>query len=1205
MATITAAAGGGNWNVGSTWVGGVVPLTTDDVVLNATSGQVTITATAQCKDINFSGYTNTITFNANLTITGNLTRNTSVFSYLGTGGIIIAGTTTQIINSSTVAWNIPVTIGGVSPNITINSAFNITAPLTLSSTTSPVISRANVFDLTENVHPSGNITISGNGTYTGSANIVVSGSNNQTLTASGSHQIRNNLTIDKTGGVLSLSGTLNYNTGTLAYVASGGTVNAGTSTLNITTSTTLNTTGMSWNNIVIAWGAASPSAVSITVTLSSDLSLLGNLTLNGNAFPANMTFAGSGNISCSGNLAINQLYNGGSVTLSLTLTNTLNATNLTTSAPNTFQYFTLNGGNMNLSGGITLGNVYAGILGTTNINLIGTGTINCGSGVSISSIRNNLTINTLGTITLGGTLVYNTGTLTYIQGTMVYNSNILNIANSQNVGGAISCSLSGNANWFSLNITPATSATVTLLSDIGTQNLVTSTNSVTINGLFNINVSGNLTVNTTTSGTSTILINGNSSQTWSGISYLSNNLTINKANGSIIIGANVYYRTGTLTYNNIGGTVDATTNLSTLNIGGNTTLNTNGITWYNFACNTTSTITLSSNLAWSNLMTLANGGTTNVTFSGSALSPSVTATMSLGHANYNTNTGNTSITFPSSTVLNLQSLTIQCGGASGIGYNCTINNAAFNVSGNLTCNFNGQALSYVLGTSSSISMIGSGTISFSGTNGAMTIQIPFNINTVGAYNFTGLPFFSSNVNYITGTLTGVSCYFFTGANLNFTAGLKWGTSVIMRGNITLSSNVIFGNLTTDTTAVSLSGAFNVNVEGNLAINIATGGTNTPIVLNGTGNQSWTHGSAVYISNNITINKPSGTLTLGANVYYTVGTLTYTQGDVDVTTNNNTFFVTGGTYNVEGINFNTFYFATSGVNSITLASNLYARTFTCGGNSTINGAFDIYCLYFNMNNSSTGQISASLSFPRTIYCAIDATFSGATATNACTFTGNLYVGGSCYHNAASTGNQGAANLFMVGNGELRAPSIATTFISNLYFNTSGKVTITGNISYAFGAARTINLIRGNIDARKATLNLNRAFTHTLTNINKMVWGNVVLDTVSALTLNMNEFFCGDATTQTNITTNTTTNAIVTFTDNFEKIAKFVNINGITFTRPQQLLLLTNQPKKSRNRGIRYNNDLPNGISKNDPSVQNQMAYSVPKYLIGDPSMIKSI
>jgi len=112
--------------------------------------------------------------------------------------------------------------------------------------------------------------------------------------------------------------------------------------------------------------------------------------------------------------------------------------------------------------------------------------------------------------------------------------------------------------------------------------------------------------------------------------------------------------------------------------------------------------------------------------------------------------------------------------------------------------------------------------------------------------------------------------------------------------------------------------------------------------------------------------------------------------------------------------------------------------------------------------------------------------------------------------------------------------------------------------------------------------------------------------SGMTITMNEFFSGDAYTQTNITTTSTTNATVTFTDNFEKIAKFVNMNGVTFAKPQQLLLITNQPKKSRNIGIRYNNDLPNGISKGDPSVQNLLTVGQTRtLLLGDPAFVKSI
>jgi hypothetical protein len=343
--------------------------------------------------------------------------------------------------------------------------------------------------------------------------------------------------------------------------------------------------------------------------------------------------------------------------------------------------------------------------------------------------------------------------------------------------------------------------------------------------------------------------------------------------------------------------------------------------------------------------------------------------------------------------------------------------------------------------------------------------------------------------------------------------------------------------------------------------------------------------------------------LGAATYHGAN-FTYTQGDIDFTTNNNVFYVINGTYNVIGISFNTFYFATGGA-GITFASDIYATTFTVGINGSITGLFNVYCSYFNMNNLSSGQAATTLTYSGIIYCSNDATFSSS--TNSCRITGDLYVGGSCYHNAPASASQGAANLYMVGNGELRAPSTLGTFTSNLYFNTSGKITITGNVSYALGAARTISLIRGNVEARKATLTLNRAFTHTLTNMNKIVWGNVVLDTVSAMGLNMNEFFCGDATTQTNITTNNAAiNGTVTFTDNFEKIAKFVNINGITLTRPQQLLLLTNQPKKSRNIGIRYNNQSPNGSPKNDPSVPNNLTVGQTRnLLVGDPSFVKSI
>lgn len=61
MPTITAAAGGGNWSSGATWVGGVVPTAADDVVLNGSSGNVTIDVASVCRSLNCTGYAGTLT----------------------------------------------------------------------------------------------------------------------------------------------------------------------------------------------------------------------------------------------------------------------------------------------------------------------------------------------------------------------------------------------------------------------------------------------------------------------------------------------------------------------------------------------------------------------------------------------------------------------------------------------------------------------------------------------------------------------------------------------------------------------------------------------------------------------------------------------------------------------------------------------------------------------------------------------------------------------------------------------------------------------------------------------------------------------------------------------------------------------------------------------------------------------------------------
>jgi hypothetical protein len=101
MATIVAAAGGGNWNVTGTWTGGVVPTAADDVQLASTSGNVTITAAAVCRSLDATGYTGTLTHNSGITLSiGDATA--------GAGNValkLVAGMTYTLGNASTSAIN--------------------------------------------------------------------------------------------------------------------------------------------------------------------------------------------------------------------------------------------------------------------------------------------------------------------------------------------------------------------------------------------------------------------------------------------------------------------------------------------------------------------------------------------------------------------------------------------------------------------------------------------------------------------------------------------------------------------------------------------------------------------------------------------------------------------------------------------------------------------------------------------------------------------------------------------------------------------------------------------------------------------------------------------------------------------------------------------------------------------------------------------
>jgi hypothetical protein len=89
MATITISAAGGNWNNTATWVGGVIPTTADDIVGDATSGNLVVNINATIRFANFSAYTGILTINSGFNLITNGTTTTE--TTFGTGMTITGG----------------------------------------------------------------------------------------------------------------------------------------------------------------------------------------------------------------------------------------------------------------------------------------------------------------------------------------------------------------------------------------------------------------------------------------------------------------------------------------------------------------------------------------------------------------------------------------------------------------------------------------------------------------------------------------------------------------------------------------------------------------------------------------------------------------------------------------------------------------------------------------------------------------------------------------------------------------------------------------------------------------------------------------------------------------------------------------------------------------------------------------------------------
>jgi hypothetical protein len=574
------AGGTGNYNSTTNWSatsggasGASVPTTVDNVFFNAASGTgiATITSSANCRDLNLTGFSGTLNFTNPLTLNGTIL-NFGLGTYTVTGAQRLRLITTLTITSNGTNYTGNIDIGST---ITVTLADNLTCSGTFecsSGTTSTM--NGNTLNI------SGNLLFSGTLNLTGTTSIVFNGTGTWSHTSTG--VLRNNVTIN-TAGTLTLGTNVYYNTGTLTYTA--GTVITTGNTLLIGAATTLNTNGITWNNI---------SAITATnITLGSNLTLTGTL-INGAGGATTLSFTLGGNslISTNANLTLT-----GNSTFTMPANQTFKTLTSTGTGGN------INTNTLTITENLTIG-TSAPISGTTSIVYGGTGTWTALN--SSSFINNNLTINTAGTLTISGIVYKGSGLFTYIAGTIddttgtvAVQGLTLNISGftfrKVLVNGTITLTSNINATTFgtwsssptsftlagnTINFThlelgntgTTTLPTVWVCQDIEFKNVssgILNTNSITING--NILQSG---TGVYTSGTTSFIYAGTGTWTATAVGYFLNSFTINTAGTLTFISANI--GGGIFTYT--AGTVTTTGSILYIRTPG-TTMNHGIIVW--------------------------------------------------------------------------------------------------------------------------------------------------------------------------------------------------------------------------------------------------------------------------------------------------------------------------------------------------------------------------------------------------------------------------------------------------------------------------------------------------------------------------------------------------------------------------------------------------------------------------------------------------
>lgn len=494
---IISTATGGNWTMGGTWVGGVVPTSVDYVEI---AGGATVTInnnSAACYKLTIKGNANwtavrTLTVgNGGVVITtGNIT-GTGAGTLISTGGL--TGTSNSPIQSSTVNIILQTTAG---QSITSDGALNrLQIDATTTNTGTLTIANGGTLSGSSTLTQAAGSILTMNGSTfsltnldaSATGNTVEYGANaNQTIRSSTYHHLKFsgmstktlgeaitvNGNLDITGVTLDAASPGNYpitlagnwvNTGT--FTPRGGTVTFNGSS----TQTVTNASGETFNNLVFS--GAGTKQLNNNVTINFDFT-------NGSAFDA-----GANDINIKGNWDNSGSY---SSTNDVTFSN---STTISGPSTTTFNNIIITG---TLTGHLTNFNVSGNWTnnGTFNSNS-GKVTFNGTTAISGSSVNSFGSIDVTGTLTASSGNMNisgnfnNAGTHNHNNGTLTFN-------------GSLAQTIQGNNTFYNLTIDNSSVGGVDVSS--GTQNLI-STLTLT-DGDFNTN--NNFTLVSNAGGTARI-----------------------------------------------------------------------------------------------------------------------------------------------------------------------------------------------------------------------------------------------------------------------------------------------------------------------------------------------------------------------------------------------------------------------------------------------------------------------------------------------------------------------------------------------------------------------------------------------------------------------------------------------------------------------------------------------------------------------------